>query len=37
MGFSSDETHMRVLIGGGGGGGGGYSLFIKNLAHYSSH
>ena len=31
--------YMRVWIGGGGGGGGGvwYSLFIKNLAHYSSH
>ena len=30
---------MRVWMGGGGGvgGGGWYSLFIKNLAHYSSH
>ena len=25
------------LDGGGGGGGVWYSLFIKNLAHYSSH
>ena len=24
-------------MGGGGGGGGWYSLFIKNLAHHSSH
>ena len=29
--------HPVLVMGGGGGGGGGYSLFIKNLAHYSSH
>ena len=31
--------HLRGSGWGGGGGGGGvwYSLFIKNLAHYSSH
>ena len=43
---SSNETskaNMRVWMGRGGGGGGGggggvwYSLFIKNLAHYSFH
>ena len=32
------QCYMRVWIGGGGGGGGvWYSLFIKNLAHYSCH
>ena len=34
----SNGKYYEGLDGGGGGGGGvWYSLFIKNLAHYSSH
>ena len=34
----SELSIVEGLDGGGGGGGGvSYSLFIKNLAHYSSH
>ena len=38
--YLSLHAKYEGLDGGGGGGGGGgvwYSLFIKNLAHYSSH
>ena len=37
MKCSSQFTCVNEGLDGGGGGGVWYSLFIKNLAHYSSH
>ena len=37
LSFSKVQEGVQHFPGGGGGGGVWYSLFIKYLAHYSSH